>query len=1385
MKAIPTMRRTLNVKLLTITLIILAVLAGGVHWLHGYQVQRNAGDLLARADRAEEQEDLAGACDYLERYVALAPHDLDALARYGLLLDRAAKGPRDRFAAFFTLEKVVRLAPERHDVRRDLVRVAIAVHRHSDAHDHLNALLEVFPDDVELQEMLAQCEEAATQFARAAELYGRVVQHAPDRIDNYVRRASLLRQRLDKPAEADQVMDQLIAANPKAVAAYLARARYRRQYHTAARAAEDIAYVQKHLAPDDAEVLLLASELDAAQGHFEAAREHLRRGMQLHAKDVRLTQQMARLELQAGRRQEAAGFARAALPTLGNDPLALWNAADLLIDVRELTEARLLMARLEKNGSTPALDYLHARLCLGEERWAEARRLLERARPGLTGVPDLLLKTHLLLAHCYYRLGNPDQRIASYRAALETDGSNVTGRLGLAAAVAAVGQTDEAIALYTRVASRAPEAQLLAMRLRLERELRLPATARKWRALERAFKEMPAEMQQSVDGRLLWVEILVGKDRLADAQKFLESAQAEQPKQVEYRIALAGLALLQKDAERAARLLAEAERDLGDRVELRLARALQPSERTAKETHALLKRLADKREAFSREAQDRLLSGLLHAARRAGDTGLAKRFATTLADLQPNDVEVRFTLFRIALQERDAVAAQRLLKEIQAIEGEDGSLWRFADAAQRVRFAADDKESLSKARTLLAEAVKGRPHWAPAALLEAELCEREGNVEGAIDQYKQAVALGERQPLVVRRVVQLLQERRRYGEAQEVLHKLQEEAPLSADLGRLAAEVSLFNRQTPEQTLELARQAAAADTKNYRNQLWLGQILAALARPAEAEKAFRQAVALKGDAPDTWVALVLFLAGTKQTAEAKTAFQEAQRTLGTALTPLLRGICWEALAEREKALEQYRSALKAQPKDVGVMRTVAAFFMRTGQHTEAQELLHKLLAAGGADGFLAWTRRQLAISLAASGRYAKFKEAMALIDENLKRPNPAVEDQRVRAILLAMQPARRRESIAALEQSFARLPATPDEQFLVAQLYEFEHNWPKARSYLLDLLTATEGKNPLHVSYFINRLLQHHQMDEAELWLQRLTKLEPNSWRTVQATARLKTQQGDATSAVGLVKKFAKEAGGEAMMSAALLLEELGQNSAAEELYRQYLATSKLPESALALATHLAKQGKFDEALDLCEKVGPHCPPEAVAAVTAGIARVNGARAADVQRIERWLTNALKKKPDSIRLMLALADLRDVQGRFADAQALYRQILVKEPQNAVACNNLAVLLTLEQKHAEALELSQRALDLEGPAPYFLDTRGLVHLATQKPDEAVRDLEEAVALHATAPRCFHLAQAYHASKNSSAALAAWRKAKSLGLAANVLHPLERPAFEKMAAELDGK
>ena len=101
---------------------------------------------------------------------------------------------------------------------------------------------------------------------------------------------------------------------------------------------------------------------------------------------------------------------------------------------------------------------------------------------------------------------------------------------------------------------------------------------------------------------------------------------------------------------------------------------------------------------------------------------------------------------------------------------------------------------------------------------------------------------------------------------------------------------------------------------------------------------------------------------------------------------------------------------------------------------QATPLLHQIIDAPGqtdAEPVL-WARRTLALALAASGDYKQSKDALGLLDQNLQERN-APEDQRTRAIVLALRPGGRKESIQTLEESFTRLRPTPNEEFLLAQ----------------------------------------------------------------------------------------------------------------------------------------------------------------------------------------------------------------------------------------------------------------------------------------------------------------------------------------------------------------
>src|SRR5262249_42539494 len=137
---------------------------------------------------------------------------------------------RRRLGALKAMEQVLLREPDRHELRRDLVNLAMRLELYGDAKEHLTVLLKRSPEDAELEEMMGRCLEADGQYGGAVNGLAGRAQHPPNRTEPHERLAYLLRRRLREPARADQVMDELVVANPESFRAYLARGRYRKEF---------------------------------------------------------------------------------------------------------------------------------------------------------------------------------------------------------------------------------------------------------------------------------------------------------------------------------------------------------------------------------------------------------------------------------------------------------------------------------------------------------------------------------------------------------------------------------------------------------------------------------------------------------------------------------------------------------------------------------------------------------------------------------------------------------------------------------------------------------------------------------------------------------------------------------------------------------------------------------------------------------------------------------------------------------------------------------------------------------------------------------------------------------------------------------------------------
>ena len=104
----------------------------------------------------------------------------------------------------------------------------------------------------------------------------------------------------------------------------------------------------------------------------------------------------------------------------------------------------------------------------------------------------------------------------------------------------------------------------------------------------------------------------------------------------------------------------------------------------------------------------------------------------------------------------------------------------------------------------------------------------------------------------------------------------------------------------------------------------------------------------------------------------------------------------------------------------------------------------------------------------------------------------------------------------------------------------------------------------------------------------------------------------------------------------------------------------------------------------------------------------------------------LQRDAQSVPLLVAKAILRDFEGQYDAAETIYRDILAKEPDNPTVLNNLAVLLSLQDKNVdEASKLIDLAIQKVGPTPGLLDSRAMVRMAMGKPELALADLRQAI------------------------------------------------------------
>ncbi|MHB8861488.1 MAG: tetratricopeptide repeat protein [Pirellulaceae bacterium] len=1169
------------------------------------------------------------------------------------------------------------------------------------------------------------------------------------------------------------------------------------------------------LAASSTWALARAQEGKPDADHLEQARKLAQEGLALKPQDDRLYSTLADIELTAEDREAAKAWLRQGVETVKTRSNLPVNLARMQLEDGQIAEARRTVdILLEKQFPAPLVNYLAARVEYADGQWHKVVKLLADASTQAADAPDLVKEMEYWLGRSYQNLQKTDLEMQAYRRALVIDPLYTPARLMLADALRRQGQWDLAMEQYRAGPAATPENVLLAVQVQLQKNLSLPPAQRNWRSLESSLNELTAKTPDNPDVILLRTEMLVAQGQTKEAMTLLETARESIPNSVAIRCALAQLVMQEADVPdfaKAARLLDEAQEQLGDCVAIRLTRGALAVRRDGNQAGNELRQLAGNTQPFSANECLHLWRRLAQLATACGDLEQAAQLTRQVAEREPHDLNIWLQLLAIVLGQNDFAAGDEVLAKLEQLEAEPrGPIWSYCKAAVLAAQAEETNNRALRGQALehINRALGSRPNWQRALLLAAMLAQQLGDTEVAIAHYLKLIELGESSTELMRETIRLLTDKSRYKEADTLLTRLEQQPGANApDLIRFRARIS-GSLQDFAAALPAARTVAAA-SEDYQDHLWLARLcglFAALKREAgvpdeaatlitEGEQALQKADHLAPDVPDTWAVRLQFLLRLDRQEDIEKILADASGRFadkpGVVASLLL------AAGQEDRAAEQFRSDLKRWPEDIQLIRRVANFCLETGRPQLATDQL-RAIATGRIEvkpEELIWSRRVLAVALRSEGKDAQLDEALALVEQNLQASPSSVLDLRAKAVVLtsSSDPARRHEARQILE-SLINSDATgvADTRRLLAQLYLADGDWTAA---LPHLRLATDFAS---LARYVQVMLSRSRLDEAELGVVRLEEIAPDQPATIILRAQLLFRRGDYDRAERRVDALVSLGNDQAVspgnvLAAAAVLEDFAgqlkgsQSHAAAtgllgkaESYLRGNADRGIREK-MALAAFCARNDKSEESLRILEE---NLATVDVEALAQGVGAFAGAAKVDeptLTRLNAILASAFEKHDRPLPLLDAQARVLIAAQQFDEAVTLYREILTKDPSNLAIKNNLAELLgLLGQSLDEALKLAEETIEVMGAQPVLLDTRATIYVARGQHALAVNDMHRVLAEDPKPNRYFHLARALQAAGRSAEAHDALLQALTRGLQVEDLHPLERDAHRRLVA-----
>jgi tetratricopeptide (TPR) repeat protein len=1389
----PTINKSVLLKLLAFVLAFATVLVG----VHTVQADRIPEALKRQADRAVEIGKLDLAVRYLRQYLEFSPDDIEIQIQLADLLRKRNSNVRGQLEIIFLYDRILRLDPDRHSVRKDALAICLKLGRFSDAIIHAEVLLKEFPADGVLWHQLGAAQAGLNQLTEARLSYEKAIELTPLDIMGYQRLAQLIWRNMNDPEGARAVLDRLVKAVPDNPESFLIRARFETFMLDEAgsvrgdvKRAEGDLYRVFELDPENADATLLLADLLQRERNVVAAHALLRDAVVLYPKDLRLIRSLSWLELVRGNAPAAIGILEDGLKAVPDAFDLLVPLADLLVQQGDISRTYEILRQLENRKAPPLqCKYLKARVAMRDARWLEANELLQTLRGEAAHLPGLDIQLNQLLAVCAGKLADTQEEESAYQRVIQADSKNVQARVGLGNLYLRLGKFDEAIhELETAAQSPYAAASVISEWVRTKtRRLRATgASPDDWRKLEQGLIAASGAFGPvSSEPAILQAELGIAMGKAPEAIQQLRKETARRPGDTRLWAVLAETTAEVNGTAAGLSILDEGHAAAGDTADIRLARARLYAGEPGRVRS--LASLAERTESWPEAEQLSLFYGLVEVHNRLGDQVGVVANLRRIAGRRPGDAGIWVRLHERALRIGDTKSAAEAMSALVKLEGESGvSVALCAAASARPTDAPQTTDRLIAA-------FGANPPRADACLALARLYRLAGNDPEESRLIERAFILEPTRFEAARAWLLQLCSIGADDRAQALATRLATDPRWMGEPFRQLIDSTIPTLATPiaAKLLTWCRPLVERDPGGLG---WLGET-AALNRVFDPIPLLEEATKRPTATADDWLRLSLHRGPAVLTAARAKLSISAYLSAAAVFRETPEGKNFDP-----GTLDNSEKRLYAQVR--------LALHLSQNKPEQATKVLEEFLAGKNLPQTdEAWGKRNLAMLYAVGGTPEDRKRAMELI-KDVSDAGTTPEDLRSMASALATLASYLEGSdrIAVLTRAASALDGaykagkSPKDLFNLSQLYRSAGIRDQSRVCLQTLLNSDQN----NIYYLVAALEEHledRNFEAGEAFAKKLLSNHAGEFRALAAVARFDCQAGRPFEALTLVERYAQSAnpgaGDHLTRSArvAELLDELTRMpnirgtpagramvDAAVERFAALIPTH--PEAIVGLVGALSADNRASEGFARIERLGSFITSRLRAA--AGLAAVRGGTVSEKQAATAlvWIDECLAEEPESSTLKLNKAEFFALRRELPMAIAQYEEILAKESRNVIALNNLAWLLSADSRTAErALELVARAIREVGLTGDLLDTRARVLITLKSFNEAERDLGDAIRLQSTPLRWFHLAVSRLGQSPPKAedAAKAFKEAKRRGLEPRGIHPVDLPTFKILEAQ----